>query len=198
MTRGLCWLDLNGLTNHLVIFQGVWKQNEQGQHPGDMVTWPLTSSVLLTAAWRSGSKADLACKVGSMRHGRWGERRVEEVQGTGFGLCFWWFRGWVRRMVDLGSEGQGCRRKEKSWRKAKPKPQEEIWEVKTLFPCSHTSNVVHAVAFSIPLYVCKMMLCNTPASPSCTWFLVPMYPPHHLLLRGEDGFPESLIWQKGY
>lgn len=89
MACGLCWLDLNGLINHLDVFQGVRKQNKQGRHPGDVVALPLMRSVLSAAAWRSGSGTDLTCKVRRMWHGRWGERWGEQVQGTGFGLCFW-------------------------------------------------------------------------------------------------------------
>lgn len=63
MACGLCWLDLNGLINHLDVFQGVRKQNKQGRHPGDVVALPLMRSVLSASAWRSGSGTDLTHKV---------------------------------------------------------------------------------------------------------------------------------------
>lgn len=37
MPCDVCWRDLDGLTHHLGVFQGVWEQNEQTQDPGDMV-----------------------------------------------------------------------------------------------------------------------------------------------------------------
>lgn len=76
---GLTWW----LNNHLDVSQGVWKQNEPVQDPGSVVCVP--TSVLPTAAWRSVSEVDLACKIGSTWYPPWGWRSYK-VQDLGLVL----------------------------------------------------------------------------------------------------------------
>lgn len=119
-----------------------------------------------------------------MWHGRWEERRVDQVQGTGFGLCFWWFRGWVRRMVDLDSEGQGCRKERRAEGKWSHSPRKRVGRWKPFFLAPmHPRWCMQLPSVSLNISVDDAL--RYPCQPIMTLYLrVPLI----ICCWGEDGF----------